>query len=632
MKASWKRILSLLLVAAMILTLGPTGFAVDLDEEIAIVEPEEDIALEQSVDEIQETEEGQSLWVGGVEVTEANASDILGDGKASYDFATNTLTFTAAVTFSGVHEGAIIYADTATPLTIVMPSGYFDISNNDAEVGIYTENGLIVNGDLTMDVCENEDGIGVKSMNGPVTVNGSVDIWSKETGIYCGKGDVTISGGAAFLNDSQAVYGLCPASCIYAADGGVYLNTFSFGTNVASYMIYANGPIHASGNVDIDNTGGLFGGGGIYSAAGGIVVDGNLTMKTGKVVCIDAGEATEGITVKGDANLTSSGSSAADISAMKAGKGPITVNGNLTVNCGGDPAVYALKDITVGGDANIVSKTYNSSEHKNRAMASEEGSIYVSGSLTASAYTCPVYAYNEITVDGNAKVSGNVTAYQDFILKADTGAISVGGNLTTTGLAPWAVYGGTGITVNGITSIVSKASATAGSVAEESNGMYTDGKISFGGKADVDAYQTAILAKDGIEIPDGYGVALPERGLVVQLEDGWTVTEPDKETVAAHAIISDKVNLEDGFYLIKPDWSVFEIASTDLFIPNPNNEAEYMLNTTLDVGEEIKVVRLENGAIAGWYPDGLNNQYHVDEAHSGDVTVYFKTSYDANWA
>ena len=39
--------------------------------------------------------EGASgLWVGGVEVTEANASNILGDGSVSFNASTNTLTFT----------------------------------------------------------------------------------------------------------------------------------------------------------------------------------------------------------------------------------------------------------------------------------------------------------------------------------------------------------------------------------------------------------------------------------------------------------------------------------------------------------------------------------------------------------
>lgn len=53
--------------------------------------------------------DGPGLWVGGVEVTSENASNILGDGKASYDAATKTLTLNGA-TLSGYHEGRGYYA------------------------------------------------------------------------------------------------------------------------------------------------------------------------------------------------------------------------------------------------------------------------------------------------------------------------------------------------------------------------------------------------------------------------------------------------------------------------------------------------------------------------------------------
>ena len=36
------------------------------------------------------------LWVGGTQVTSENASDILGNGKASYNASTNTLTLNGA--------------------------------------------------------------------------------------------------------------------------------------------------------------------------------------------------------------------------------------------------------------------------------------------------------------------------------------------------------------------------------------------------------------------------------------------------------------------------------------------------------------------------------------------------------
>ena len=96
---------------------------------------------------------------------------------------------------------------------------------------------------------------------------------------------------------------------------------------------------------------------------------------------------------------------------------------------------------------------------------------------------------------------------------------------------------------------------------------------------------------------------------------GYTSPEPEPEPV----------ELEDGYYLIGPDWTTVEdIHHTENFIVNPANEAEYLLTATLDEGEQIKVAKVENNAIAAWYPDGFDNEYTVDAAHAGSVNVYFK--------
>lgn len=231
--------LSLLLTAAMILSIGAAGYAADIDGDTVIVEGVTETADVQLVDDIQAAAEGK-VWVGGVEITGDNASDVLGDGKVSYDFETNTLSFTAQKpTFSGLHNDAVIDAENID-LTIEAPNG-LSFMNKTAKIGInvqggaltvngnlsvdlrassvtaciYDDFGLTVNGNLTLSDYGCEGAFGVKSMNGPVTVNGTTDIMAQETGIYCGKGDVTILGTAYFANNSQGVYGFCPASCIY---------------------------------------------------------------------------------------------------------------------------------------------------------------------------------------------------------------------------------------------------------------------------------------------------------------------------------------------------------------------------------------------------------------------------------
>ena len=36
------------------------------------------------------------------------------------------------------------------------------------------------------------------------------------------------------------------------------------------------------------------------------------------------------------------------------------------------------------------------------------------------------------------------------------------------------------------------------------------------------------------------------------------------------------------------------------------------------------MVEVENDAIKTWFPDGMGNDYKVDEAHAGNVTIYFR--------
>ena len=90
--------------------------------------------------------------------------------------------------------------------------------------------------------------------------------------------------------------------------------------------------------------------------------------------------------------------------------------------------------------------------------------------------------------------------------------------------------------------------------------------------------------------------------------------------------------LDNGFYLIGPDWTINDIDAANKFGANVNAGGEYMLETTLVEGDQIKVVKVDSNVITAWYPDGLDNQYTVDAAHAGDVTVFFRETYNSDWA
>lgn len=104
-----------------------------------------------------------------------------------------------------------------------------------------------------------------------------------------------------------------------------------------------------------------------------------------------------------------------------------------------------------------------------------------------------------------------------------------------------------------------------------------------------------------------------------------TVTATYKDIPAS----ATRASVADGFYLIGPEWNIDSLLGT--FSANPANAGEYMLATTLSEGQKIKVVYVENGTIKTWYPDGQDNEYNIDAAHSGNVTVYFNPHFNYTW-
>ena len=124
------------------------------------------------------------LWVNGVQVTSANADDVLGNADegatVKYDAVTNTLTLdgaelTTAHTGSNNHAG-VIYAEYLDALTInvvgdisIVTSGTGDIS------GIYLgpvsenadprESSVVLTGDAALDITINQKGTAVRARN-----------------------------------------------------------------------------------------------------------------------------------------------------------------------------------------------------------------------------------------------------------------------------------------------------------------------------------------------------------------------------------------------------------------------------------------------------------------------------------
>lgn len=89
--------------------------------------------------------------------------------------------------------------------------------------------------------------------------------------------------------------------------------------------------------------------------------------------------------------------------------------------------------------------------------------------------------------------------------------------------------------------------------------------------------------------------------------------------------------LANGFYLIGQNgWTVAALNADLKFAVHEGDE--YVLTATLAENDPIKVVKVENDVIVGWYPDGEGTEYIVDAAHAGEKDIYFQEAYKADWA
>ena len=89
------------------------------------------------------------------------------------------------------------------------------------------------------------------------------------------------------------------------------------------------------------------------------------------------------------------------------------------------------------------------------------------------------------------------------------------------------------------------------------------------------------------------------------------------------------VVLEDGYYIAgiingAGGWNVADLSADRQLIHSNEEYEEWYKDVTLAVGDEFKVVYVENNAISTWYPDGNDNNYVIEADHAGDKTVYFR--------
>ncbi len=222
--------LSLFVTLAMVLGMFP---AVGLADEVT-VEPDDGVVAEVQGDDDEGLAEAQgvsdedvvevqdatsyNLWVGGVQVTDANKGNVLeGDpmnnGKVTFTPAVieggvvktpATLTLNGADIKQGIDNCGIYYTDSSTDLRIELSPGSTNSVGVGAslECGIYSYSGTLTitgKGSLTA-IGAHYPGIYMYFPSGNVTIGGGASVVAEGNhGIYTSSGQVTIEDGASVI-------------------------------------------------------------------------------------------------------------------------------------------------------------------------------------------------------------------------------------------------------------------------------------------------------------------------------------------------------------------------------------------------------------------------------------------------
>ena len=95
--------------------------------------------------------------------------------------------------------------------------------------------------------------------------------------------------------------------------------------------------------------------------------------------------------------------------------------------------------------------------------------------------------------------------------------------------------------------------------------------------------------------------------------------------------------LADGYYLIGQNgWDIKALNNDLLFVlhKEEGDWKEYKLTANLELGQEVKVARVENDEIKEYFPDGQGNHFTIDETFAGQRDIYFSAviNNSVDWA
>ena len=376
--------------------------------------------------------ESYDVWVNGEQFTSETLTITCGEGAASYDHDTNTVTLDGAQITSANNKGAIYagnQADRTLTVNVIGDSSIHLDSDTNTIGGIYADT-LVLNASKNLDICvDNKDSGGIYTNgrdvrfpdSGDVTISGSgnVTINSGDNGIYStgsvtfsGSGDVTVAA------RSNGIYSYNEVTI--SGSGNVNI------TSQYNYGIFEYGDvtISASGDVKIQ---GFYSG--VYIGKVGESGRNLILSGSGKV---DIGGTQRGVTLWGDGKVFLNGTGS--LIKLHAGSTCLAVYNGDTKDSPvvgsnldkyeviGDPAsesvVYARKtNVWVNGEQFTTEKstitcgsgtaTYDPATNTVTLNNAKITSAYNTGAIRANgALTVNVVGDSSITLDSSIHAHG----------------------------------------------------------------------------------------------------------------------------------------------------------------------------------------------------------------------------------
>ena len=556
------------------------------------------------------------VWVNDERVSSANASDVLGDGKVSFEVKDGTPTLTilsgANITNTG-SSGALIYSSMSDGLTINAPDG-LTLSTSDSGFGVLlnSDNNLIINGNVnisTRDTC-------IDAPRG-VTINGDATLTSSgNKGIRCG-GDITVTGDVTV---NAAAAGIESYKTVNVASG-------------ATWTIDASGSaITAKNGISIPDTSEIK-----------TPTDGTVAFYWENYVILDSSNATASkVVIAPKAEVTTYPVWVSGIQVTDTNKDDVLGDGKVFYN----PDTNTLKvldgtNITSYNDESKYSLIYSSdtatpltidapngltlySTNAGRGVSSGSDLI-INGNvdITVGGYEgYAVVAGGSVTIDGSAKLT---------ITKDNGHAIHATKDVTINGDASITVGGANGRAINSSGSVWIKGNAeisgtsngraidTYGNVQVDGN-LTISGNFSYGINADpgtvtmatgktwdIDATFVTIVG-NSIEL-NGNQIKLPADGMIKTIDGCKVITESDGTTLATHVIIGPAV-----------------VKCTVTF--NMNGHGTQVADQTVEEGTvvtEPTAPTAEGWTFGGWYTAAAcTTAFDFTTPITADTTIYAK--------